>query len=108
MMQPKPAIDKQWLYLLIGAAILINLTGILIPIIGPDGTLYATIAKTMVQRNNYIELFANGTDWLDKSHFPFWATALSCNILGITTVAYKLPGMLFMLMGAGYTYLFAK
>jgi 4-amino-4-deoxy-L-arabinose transferase-like glycosyltransferase len=88
--------------------VLINLTGLFIPIMGPDGTLYATIAKTMVQRNNYIELFYNGTDWLDKPHFPFWITALSFKLLGLTTFAYKLPAILFMLMGAGYTYLFAK
>ena len=65
MTQTNLAIDKQWLYLFIGAAVLINLTGLFIPIMGPDGTLYATIAKTMVQRDNYIELFYNGTDWLD-------------------------------------------
>ncbi len=108
MTQSNLAIDKQWLYLFIGAAVLINLTGLFIPIMGPDGTLYATIAKTMVQRNNYIELFYNGTDWLDKPHFPFWITAFSFKLFGFTTFAYKLPAILFMLMGAGYTYLFAK
>jgi len=108
MRQSNPAIDKQWHYLFIGVAVLINLTGLFIPIMGPDGTLYATIAKTMVQRNNYVELFYNGTDWLDKPHFPFWITALSFKILGFTTFAYKLPAILFMLVGAGYTYLFAK
>jgi 4-amino-4-deoxy-L-arabinose transferase-like glycosyltransferase len=108
MNRANPAIDKQWLYLFIGVAVLINLTGLFIPIMGPDGTLYATIAKTMVQRNNYIELFYNGTDWLDKPHFPFWVTALSFKLFGFTTFAYKLPAILFMLMGAGYTYLFAK
>jgi len=108
MMQSNLAIDKQWLYLFIGIAVLINLTGLFIPIMGPDGTLYATIAKTMVQRNNYVELFYNDTDWLDKPHFPFWITALSFKLLGFTTFAYKLPAILFMLMGAVYTYLFAK
>ena len=101
-------IDKKWLYFFISVAVLINFTGIFVPIMGPDGTLYATIAKTMVQRNNYVELFYNGTDWLDKPHFPFWVTALSFNIFGFTTFAYKLPAILFMLTGAGYTYLFGK
>jgi len=108
MTQTNLAIDKQWLYLFIGVAVLINLTGLFIPIMGPDGTLYATIAKTMVQRNNYIELFYNGTDWLDKPHFPFWISAFSFKLLGFTTFAYKLPAVLFMLLGAWYTYLFAK
>lgn len=98
----------QWLYLFIGIAAVINLSGLFVPIMGPDGTLYATISKTMVQRNNYVELFAFGKDWLDKPHFPFWITALSFNIFGITTWAYKLPAILFLFGGAYYTYLFAK
>jgi 4-amino-4-deoxy-L-arabinose transferase-like glycosyltransferase len=103
-----PAIAEKWLYLFIGIAVLVNFTGLFVPIIGPDGTLYASIAKTMAQRNNFVDLFAYGTDWLDKPHFPFWITALSFKLFGITTWAYKLPGILFLLMGAVYTYLFGK
>lgn len=95
-------------YLLLATAILVNFSGLFIPIIGPDGTLYASIAKLMAQQNNYIELFAQGKDWLDKPHFPFWVTALSFEIFGIKTWAYKLPGILFMMMGVYYTYRFAK
>lgn len=98
----------KWLYLFIGIAILVNLSGLFIPIIGPDGTLYASIAKTMVQRNNYVELFAYGHDWLDKPHFPFWITAVFFKLFGFKTWAYKLPAILFLLMGAAYTYLFSK
>jgi 4-amino-4-deoxy-L-arabinose transferase-like glycosyltransferase len=98
----------KWLYLFIGIAVVINLSGLFIPIIGPDGTLYASIAKTMVQRNDYVQLFAYGKDWLDKPHFPFWVTAFFFRCFGITTWAYKLPGILFLLMGAVYTYLFGK
>ncbi|RZA03575.1 MAG: glycosyl transferase [Sphingobacteriaceae bacterium] len=98
----------KWLYLFIGVAVVINLSGLFVPIMGPDGTLYATISKTMVQRNNYVELFAFGKDWLDKPHFPFWITALSFKLFGFTTWAYKLPAILFLFGGAYYTYLFAK
>jgi 4-amino-4-deoxy-L-arabinose transferase-like glycosyltransferase len=98
----------RWLYLFIGLAVCINFSALFIPIIGPDGTLYALIAKTMVQRNNYVEFFVHGQDWLDKPHFPFWITALFFKCFGFTTWAYKLPGILFLMMGAWYTYLFAK
>jgi len=103
-----PAIETKWLYLLIGAAVLVNLSGLFVPVIGPDGTLYACIAKTMAQRNDFVNLYAYGQDWLDKPHFPFWITALSFKLVGISTWAYKLPGILFMLMGAFYTCLFGK
>jgi 4-amino-4-deoxy-L-arabinose transferase-like glycosyltransferase len=108
MDKQKPAITEKWLYLFIGIAVLVNFSGLFVPIIGPDGTLYASIAKTMAQRNNFVDLFAYGKDWLDKPHFPFWIAALSFKLFGITTWAYKLPGILFLLMGALYTYLFGK
>ncbi len=98
----------QLLYLFIGVAVIINITGLFVPIMGPDGTLYASISKTMVQRNNYVELFAFGKDWLDKPHFPFWVSALSFKLFGFTTWAYKLPAILFLFGGAYYSYLFAK
>lgn len=97
-----------WLYLFIGIAVMLNFSGLFVPIIGPDGALYATIAKTMALNNDYVNLFVHGTDWLDKPHFPFWISALSFEVFGVSTWAYKLPGILFMLMGAAYTYGFAK
>lgn len=98
----------KWLYLFIGFAVFLNLTGLFVPVIGPDGVLYASIAKHMVLHQNYADLFAEGKDWLDKPHFPFWATALSFKIFGINTWAYKIPGILFVLMGAFYTYRMAR
>jgi 4-amino-4-deoxy-L-arabinose transferase-like glycosyltransferase len=108
MDQTKSVKQENWLYLFIGLAVLVNFSGLFIPIIGPDGTLYALISKTMVQQNNYVELFDHGKDWLDKPHFPFWVTALSFKCFGFKTWAYKLPAILFLMMGAVYTYLFAK
>jgi 4-amino-4-deoxy-L-arabinose transferase-like glycosyltransferase len=89
-------------------AILANLTGIGLIILGPDGSLYASIAKTMARNGDFINLYGNGTDWLDKPHFPFWVTALFFKIFGIHYWSYKLPAILFLLLGAWYTYLFAK
>ena len=103
-----PAIETKWLYLLIGIAVLVNFSGLFVPVIGPDGTLYASIAKTMAQSGDFVNLYAYGRDWLDKPHFPFWVAAFSFNLFGFTTWAYKLPGILFMMMGVWYTYMFAK
>lgn len=100
--------ENQWLYIFIAFAVLINFTGIFVMLFGQDAPLYATISKEMVLRNNYLELFVEGKDWLDKPHFPFWITALFFKLFGFSTWAYKLPGILFVLLGAVYTYLFAK
>ncbi|MBC8034436.1 MAG: glycosyltransferase family 39 protein [Chitinophagaceae bacterium] len=95
-------------YVILAAAILVNFSGLFITIIGSDGTLYASIAKTMALHNNYSDLFVTGKDWLDKPHLPFWLTAFFFEIFGIHTWSYKLPGILCMMMGVFYTYRFAK
>jgi 4-amino-4-deoxy-L-arabinose transferase-like glycosyltransferase len=94
-----------WL-LLVG--ILLNIPGLWLDIIEPDGALYATIAKHMVLHNDWINLYGNGDDWLDKPHFPFWMAAISYKIFGITGFAYKLPAFLFWLLSLRYTYLIAR
>ncbi|HVW95449.1 MAG TPA: glycosyltransferase family 39 protein [Mucilaginibacter sp.] len=109
MIDDNPTSDRdRLLYLFIAVAVLINFSGLLIPIAGPDAALYATISKNMVLRHDYVQLFYRGADWLDKPHFPFWITALSFRLFGFATWAYKLPGILFMMMGARYTWLLAK
>ena len=100
-------IRASWLQMFVLFAVLLNFSGLFITIIAPDGALYASIAKSMVLRGNYTDLVAEGHDWLDKPHFPFWMAALSFNCFGFTTWAYKLPALLFLMLGAWYTYRFA-
>lgn len=100
--------ERQVSLLIIGLLIFMNFTGLNITILEPDGALYAGIAKHMVQYKDYWNLFAEGHDWLDKPHFPFWMAAISFQLFGFTSAAYKLPAILFLLMGAVYTYFFAK
>ena len=104
----RPPIVKQPICILIGLAILINFSGLFDTILGPDGILYASISKTMALNNNFTELFDGHKDWLDKPHFPFWITAFSFKLFGIHTWSYKLPAILFLMMGARYTYLLAS
>lgn len=88
--------------------VLSMIPGLFTPIMEPDGALYASIAKEMYLRNDWVNLYAKGADWLDKPHLPFWITALSFNVFGVSAFAYKLPAFLFWLIGARYTYLLAK
>ncbi|HEX6430583.1 MAG TPA: glycosyltransferase family 39 protein [Niastella sp.] len=97
-----------WFIWLTIIGITVNASGLLLPILEPDGALYATIAKNMALTGDYVNLMVEGNDWLDKPHFPFWITAFSFKIFGINSFAYKLPGLLFWLAGAYYTYAFAR
>ena len=96
------------LYFLIGLAVLVNFSGLFVPLMDPDAGVYASISKTMAQQNDFVNLYFQETDWLDKPHFPFWVTAVFFKALGYHDWVYKLPGVLFVLMGAGYTYLFTR
>lgn len=97
----------KWFTPLCIAGIVINITGFFVTILDSDGTLYAMVAKTIVKRNDFVNLMVFGKDWLDKPHFPFWLIAVSYKIFGINTFAYKLPAFACWLMGAYYTYRFA-
>lgn len=94
--------------LLIAIAIAANATGLFVDILEPDGALYASVAKTIVQKNEWLNLYAVGKDWLDKPHLPFWLTALSYKVFGINAFAYKLPSFLCFLLGLFYTYQLTK
>jgi 4-amino-4-deoxy-L-arabinose transferase-like glycosyltransferase len=95
---------QKWFVRLLIPAILVNAGGLLIDILEPDGALYATIAKTIAQSGDFVNLYRDGADWLDKPHFPFWMAALSFRFLGINGFAYKFPALLFWGVGAWYTW----
>ncbi|MDQ5920913.1 MAG: hypothetical protein QG673_969 [Pseudomonadota bacterium] len=90
-------------------AFLAGLSGIFFPILGSnDSNFYAVVAKHIVLSGDWVNLTYAGHDWLDKPHFPFWITAIAYKIFGINTFAYVLPGFIFTLVGAYYTYLLTK
>ncbi|MEP7257287.1 MAG: glycosyltransferase family 39 protein [Flavitalea sp.] len=82
--------------------------GLFITIMEPDAAVYAEISMEMHDSGNFLSIFHKGADWLDKPHFPFWMTAISYNLFGVSMFAYKLPGIVFVLLGAVYTFLFAR
>jgi len=96
-------LERYFPYFLV-AGILLNANGLLLNILEPDGALYATIAKHIALTGDWINLFGDNHDWLDKPHFPFWVSALSFKIFGITAFAYKLPAFIFWLAGIWFTY----
>lgn len=72
------------------------------------GPYYASIAKNMLTYHSWSKLIFLNQPWLDKPHFPFWATAISFKLLSISSYAYILPGFIFYVLGVIYTYLLAK
>ncbi len=90
--------------LLLALVLGVNMLGLFNEVFIADSALYAAIAKTMAETNNYLELFVQGKDWIDKPHFPFWVTALSFELFGISPFTYKLPAFLFTILALWYTF----
>lgn len=83
--------------------------GLVTPIINAgDSVTYAALSQHMVRHGDWVNLVLDGQDWLDKPHFPFWVTALFFKLGGVNAISYNLPGFLFHLLGAYYTYRIAR
>ena len=69
-----------------------------------NDTLYADVARTMVDTGNWMMPAIHGVPFLDKPPLFFWLTALSIELLGDTTIAYRLPAALSAAGTAGLMY----
>lgn len=84
--------------------LLVYMAGLPVEVMEVDAAQYAEISREMLESGNYLQLFCGASDYLDKPPFLFWTTALSFALFGIHTVAYKLPSLLFTLLGIYATY----
>ena len=88
--------------------VIISFGGLFGPLMEPDSALYASIAKNIILRDDWVNLYVRGADWLDKPHLVFWLAAVSFKVFGISAFAYKLPSFLIGLWGAWYLFKFTK
>ena len=99
---------RQFYVLLFLLALIVNFSGIAVRFFTDDPGLYASIAKNLIYKHNFWQLYTYNQDWLDKPHFPFWMVFFSFKLFGISTWAYKLPALLFFMLSCLYTYLFSR
>ena len=89
--------------------VLINAAAMFSPVINSgDAVTYAALSQHIVQSHDWARLVLDGHDWLDKPHLPFWITALFFKLGGVSAFTYILPGFIFHLIGAYYTYRVAR
>ncbi len=104
----KSLTNKQIRFFII-LSIIVNAVGLFSPVLGSnDSNFYAVVAKHIIESGNWVNLTFDGKDWLDKPHLPFWIIAVSYKLFGVHAFSYILPGFIFNLLGAFYTYLLAK
>jgi 4-amino-4-deoxy-L-arabinose transferase-like glycosyltransferase len=100
--------NKPFYLILFLLALVVNFIGIATDFFSDDPGLYASISKSLVYKQDLLQLFSYNANWLDKPHFPFWAIFVSFKLFGVSVWAYRLPALLFFLLSLLYTYLFAR
>jgi 4-amino-4-deoxy-L-arabinose transferase-like glycosyltransferase len=107
-MTQNPINNKTWFWLFF-ALLLGYMFGLFVPLMNEDASHHANIALHMVQNHDYVNLVDdNGKDYLDKPHLHFWLSALSFNIFGVNTIAYKIPSLLATILGLFATFSLGK
>lgn len=89
---------------LFGLLSVVYIVGLFVPLIDNDSAHHAGIALRMHLTGDYTSLVDQNGDYLDKPHLLFWLAAASYKIFGVNAFAYKLPSLLFTILGIWSTY----
>ena len=85
---------------LMALIVIVYILGMFVTLLESDSAQYAVMAMRMVQENDFLNLFKGTEEYLDKPHMHYWLAALSFKIFGIYDWAYRIPGILSILLGA--------
>ncbi|WP_149275258.1 ArnT family glycosyltransferase [Pareuzebyella sediminis] len=84
--------------------VLVYIAGMFVTLFENDSAQFAVMAMRMVQENDFLNLFKGTEEYLDKPHMHYWLAALSFKIFGLHDWAYRIPGILAILLGAYSAY----
>lgn len=80
---------------LIGLWSVIYMAGLSRPALLDDAdTVHAEAAREMVQRHDWVTLYANGIRYLEKAPLMYWGVATSYTLFGVSEWSTRLPLML--------------
>jgi len=88
--------------------LLVYIWGALVPILESDSAHNALIGMRMYLTGNWVDMVYRGNDYLDKPHLAFWMSAIGNSLLGVNTLAYKLPSLIIAIPGIYATYRLGK
>jgi 4-amino-4-deoxy-L-arabinose transferase-like glycosyltransferase len=93
---------------LLAAIVVVYSISAFVDVMEVDAAQYASIAREMLERGEYLQVTNRYVDYLDKPPLLFWLSAFSFNLFGISNFAFKLPSLLFALLGIISTYKLGK
>ncbi|WP_051957062.1 ArnT family glycosyltransferase [Chryseobacterium populi] len=65
-----------------------------------DSAQHASMAMRMVLNNDFFNIYKGENPYLDKPHLHFWLAAISMKLFGINHIAYRIPALLVLVLGA--------
>ncbi|MEX1189940.1 MAG: glycosyltransferase family 39 protein [Bacteroidia bacterium] len=79
-----------------------------VEIMDVDAAQYASMGREMLENGDFLHVYDRGNEYLDKPPFIFWITAISYSIFGVSNFAFKLPAILFAILGIFSVFRFTK
>ncbi len=73
-----------------------------------DSAQYASMAREMLDRGDFLHVVDRGAEYLDKPPFIFWISAFFYTLLGVSEFAFKLPSILFSILGVFAVFRFTR
>jgi len=73
-----------------------------------DSAQYFSMSVEMLESGSFLEITDRGKEYLDKPPFIFWISGLFFYLFGVGELAFKLPSLLFSVLGIYATYRLAK
>ncbi|WP_345199897.1 ArnT family glycosyltransferase [Chryseobacterium ginsengisoli] len=90
---------RQLLFLYIGFSI-VYISGLFVPLMENDSAQHASMAMRMALNNDFFNIYKGENPYLDKPHMHFWLAAISMKIFGINHIAYRIPSLIALALGA--------
>lgn len=90
-----------WLFALVALAYIV---GMFLPLMENDSAQFGCMALRMHNENDYLNLIKRDFDYLDKPHMHYWLAVFSFKIFGVHNWSYRLPSLLFSILGAWSTF----
>ena len=91
--------NRRYIFLLV-LVLLVYIAGMFVTLMENDSAQFAVMAMRMYQENDFINLIKGSEEYLDKPHMHYWLAALSFKLFGLHDWAYRIPGVLVVLLGA--------
>ncbi len=95
--------DRQFFGWCIALLTLVYISGLFIPLTGDAGK-YAAISRNVVESGDWINLQIHHQPYDQKPHLIFWLGAIFFKLFGMSAFAFKLPVLLFSILGFYSTY----